>query len=57
MKSETQCRKELALLESDLKFWRERFEKERDPDKRRLLGTTIAGVEGQLETLQWVLKE
>jgi len=57
MKSETQCRKELSLLEADLKFWRQKFEKETDADKRRLLGNTIIGVESQLETLQWVLKE
>jgi hypothetical protein len=56
MKSETQVRKELNLLVDDLKFWRTKFDKETDADKRRLLGTTIAGVEGQKEALEWALE-
>jgi hypothetical protein len=57
LKSETQCRKALTELESDLKFWREKFERERDPDKRRIHGNTIIGVESQVEMLTWILKE
>lgn len=56
MKSETDCREELEKLLVDLKFWQEKFNKATDPDKRRILGTTIAGVQGQQEAIEWVLE-
>jgi hypothetical protein len=56
MKSERQIRQELQDLEEDLKFWRAKFEKQRDPDQRRIDGNTIIGVEGHVEALEWVLE-
>lgn len=62
MKSETQIRKELDLSISDLKFWREKFNKvdfsKDDASSRRtIIGNTINALEGRIEALQWVLKE
>jgi hypothetical protein len=57
MKSETQIRRELELIEGDLKFWQARLEKEREPTRRQILGNTISGLEGQKEALNWMLKE
>jgi hypothetical protein len=57
MKSETQIRQELELLKEDLKAWRLKFEKATEPDRRRILGQTIVGLEGQQEALEWILKE
>lgn len=57
MKSETQIRKELDLLEDDLKAWRSKFEASTDKDRRRILGNTIVGLEGQKEALEWILKD
>jgi len=62
MKSETQIRKELELLQDDLKFWRQKYDRVdlNKPDgmaKRIMLGNTVSGVESQIEALNWVLKE
>jgi hypothetical protein len=60
MKSETQIRKELELLLEDLKFWRAKLEKSREPsglNGRQILGNTISGLEGRQEALEWVLKD
>jgi hypothetical protein len=56
MRSETQTRKQLENLESDLKFWRAKFDRETDNTQRRVQGNTINFVEGQVEALEWVLE-
>ena len=62
MKSETQIRKELELLQDDLKFWRQKYDRVdlNRPDgmtRRTILGNTIIGVESRIETLEWILHE
>jgi hypothetical protein len=60
MKSETQVRKELELLQSDLQHWQAKLARTLEPDGingRRILGNTISGLEGRVEALEWVLKE
>jgi len=57
MKSQTQVEAQLELLKSDLADWQTKFNKCVEPDRRRILGNTICGVEGQIESLQWVLEE
>jgi hypothetical protein len=69
MKSETQLRKYLGELQSDLEHWKTRLAKYSDSEtkrllgglsdaeRRRILGNTISSVEGQIEALLWVLEE
>lgn len=57
MKSETEIRKALEPLQDDLKYWRVRYEKERDVAMQRIHANTIVGLESQIEILQWILKE
>lgn len=62
MKSETQIRKELDLSISDLKFWKQKFEKvdfsKDDAAARRIIiGNTINSLEGRIEALEWTLKD
>ena len=57
MRSETRCQRELAELQRDLAFWKKRLEGTPDGPERKILANTIIGVEGQIETLEWVLEE
>ena len=57
MKSQTQVERELELLQEDLKFWRAKYDKEKDAGRRGLVANTLIGIESQIQTLQWILKE
>ncbi len=59
MKSESQARRELELLQQDLKEWRSKYERSSGTDttRRLILGNTIVGLEGREEALLWVLEE
>lgn len=70
MKSQTQVQELLEDLQKDLEDWKIRLARFSDSETRRLLGSgltdaerrrvignTICSVEGQIESLEWVLKE
>jgi hypothetical protein len=70
MRSESQVNKQLEDLRSDLAHWQARLERFSesetkrllggglsDAERRKILGNTICSVEGQIESLEWVLKE
>jgi hypothetical protein len=56
VRSETRCLRELADLQKDLTFWKNRLEGETDLTKRKFLANTIIGVEERIETLKWILE-
>jgi hypothetical protein len=58
VKNEQQLRKELSLVERDLKMWKERHEKAaKGSAGRQIIANTMLGLEGQIEALQWVLDD